>query len=347
MPVFSGRVNSNVVVSPDGNLVCTIQNLPSEWEGDSPFEGQTTSRLVNVFNIQEERVIVPPLSGVPAIDEFDSGTLTAMSLGAKGEWLSVFQPASSSTDRIFSFRIDTDGTVLSPHFTASWSRPLVEGGGFFIMSQESGGGVWNQDRGFITNDGSSAGVLIMPGATSSPDGRWIASANSARSEALGSGTMILWDLDLNVITEFGPKLVFYDEETEVYHDDSFGNPNFVFSGDSRYLFFETAHPGFVENDNNWATDLFRYAIETGEILLISARNPDLPLPNDGFTVSAPVVENAVTRIFHKHRIDPDAAWIEAATTETDDGRVKFKDVGSTIHRHKFYKSEVTPVEGGQ
>ena len=340
---------SPILYSPDGNFVFTRQNVPTEWEGESPFERQVTSPSINVFKIDEGRVIVPPLPADSEEVEFEGNSTTRMRLDASGNWLSVvsWKPWPNQVNfkyqNLLSFNVDTDEIVVAPAKNGAKERlfgPLATGD-YFEWENDSGArGLWHRERGFITVGDGATGIHLKQSAAASPDDRWVVSVNLPGNEAIDRRRMILWNLETNDVMGFGPEMSDSDAR-------DFGNPNFVFSGDSRYLFFETAHPGFVENDNNRATDLFRYSIETGEILLISARNPDLPLPNDGFTVSAPSVENAVTQIFYKHRIDPDADWIEAGTTETEDGRVKFKDVGSTIHRHKFYKSEVTPVEGGQ
>ena len=154
--------------------------------------------------------------------------------------------------------------------------------------------------------------------------------------------MALWDLDSVEVITFGPELLSgTDHVYTSFHEESFGQPNFVFSADSRFLFFETVHPGFVENDTNVASDVFRYSIETGEILLISSRNPDLPVPRDGITVTAPVIDpNRKSRIFYRHSLDPDDPWIEAKTSLPQDGEVKFKDLGSTFREQTFYKSEL-------
>ena len=154
--------------------------------------------------------------------------------------------------------------------------------------------------------------------------------------------MALWDLESGEVIGFGPELQSgYSVDLTTYFEESFGQPNFVFSGDNRFLFFETAYPGFVENDTNAASDVFRYSIETGEILLISSRNPDLPVPHDGITVTAPVTDpNRQSRIFYRHSLDLDDPWIEAKTSMPQDGEVKFKDLGSTFRGQTFYKSEL-------
>ena len=154
--------------------------------------------------------------------------------------------------------------------------------------------------------------------------------------------MALWDLESGQLFGFGPELQSdFNAGLAGYFEESFGQPNFVFSADSRFLFFETAHPGFVENDTNAASDVFRYSIETGEILLVSSRNPDLPVPRDGITVTAPVIDpNRKSRIFYRHSLDPDDPWIEAKTSLPEDGEVKFKDLGSAFREQTFYKSEL-------
>ena len=340
---YSGSGESPVLFSPDGNFVYTRQDLPADWEGESPYKGQATSRLVNIFKIDEQQVIVPPPSVDLILKDLVASSSMKMRLDPSGFWVSIVSLGNSpsqfsySYEALLALNVNTFETVVAPQAEDERLFGPIAVGDYFDWKSGAGTmGVWNRERGFVTGGAGTEGVKVTAGAVASPDDRWIATANPFDPDTARAGRMILWNLDSGDVTEFGPPL-------EGIESPGFGNPNFVFSGDSRYLFFETAHPGFVENDNNRATDVFRYSIETGEILPVSARNPELPLPHDGLTISAPVVENAVTRIFHKHSIHPDEPWIEAATAVTDDGRVKFKDTGSSIHQHKFYKSETEPV----
>lgn len=116
-----------------------------------------------------------------------------------------------------------------------------------------------------SRDGQGSGDDDSMGGVISSDGRWVAFESKARNlvtnAVTGAGDVYVRDLLTSRTL-----LVSRSSAGEGGHALS-SNP--IFSRDSRYLVFESAADNLTANDENQATDLFRYELETETLTLVS------------------------------------------------------------------------------
>ena len=201
------------------------------------------------------------------------------------------------------------------------------------------------DCGTARGDGCHAtneqpGSQITLSGVASPDERWIASANPVGGESDGQGRMVLWNLDSNEVVNLGRNWRTDTAwiEITIWRKTSVSR-TLSSARTVGFSSFETAHPGFVESDRNHASDVFRYSIDTGEILLVSERNPELPHPQFGITVTAPMTSDRLPFIYYKHSLDPSEPWIRSSSAREEDGIVTLEENPSILHDETYYKAE--------